>query len=288
MKINSILNRAVENCPDFLKAKLSYLIPFVVVLLFFGGQKILFIFLEYIGIASKIASPVSKLTVSALLLYYLVKAIKVNIQMYFNKPILHSALFLILVFSTYLVVFNVVTEEWITNTEKIQLIFHSLGTGLFEELLFRVLFFFLLLKHISLFDNNKYVAVFGASLFFGLFHAYNFMIGKFDIYSTIVQIYFAFVTGLLFQSIMVRFKNVFLVSAIHMFVNAVFGYRIYFEIVDESRVTDTDILASFYSSMISISIILLLFSPIIFLMLKAEKRSSKSFFNAKKSEIFNE
>ena len=97
---------------------------------------------------------------------------------------------------------------------------HSLSTastGLFEELLCRAALFFAILKQLG--KKQVWKAVILTSLFFAIAHLPNMFRPEGVNFSVISQIVFAFGGGLLFQSLFIRFQNLFLVVVLHSLIN---------------------------------------------------------------------
>ena len=111
-----------------------------------------------------------------------------------------------------------------------------LGTGFFEELLFRV-FVFSALFYVAF--NNKstkkryYLSLFWASLAFGLAHLPNALKAGTEYYGILNQVVFAFFIGLVFQGLLIRFKSIVLIGVLHGLVNYFGAYRTNLEIPRE-------------------------------------------------------
>lgn len=103
-----------------------------------------------------------------------------------------------------------------------------LGTGFFEELLFRVFvfsaFFYLAYNKVNTI-KRYYRSIFWTSLLFGLAHFPNAFKDSYDIYGVITQIVFAFFIGLVLQGLVIRFNSVILIGSLHGLVNYFGSYR---------------------------------------------------------------
>lgn len=98
-----------------------------------------------------------------------------------------------------------------------------LSVAVFEEYLFRVYVFDGLSK---VYDSKKLVRVIlVTSLLFAVAHGTNALQPGAILYGVIVQIFFAFGIGILFQSLLIRFKNVLLVIVLHTIVNYLGAYK---------------------------------------------------------------
>jgi membrane protease YdiL (CAAX protease family) len=96
---------------------------------------------------------------------------------------------------------------------------NCLATGTFEEILMRVLLFLSLVHY---FNHNvkkvkywKYILV--TSFIFGVMHLSH--IFSYDVESILTQVIFATLAGILFQSLLIRFNNIFVVITIHTLIN---------------------------------------------------------------------
>ena len=98
--------------------------------------------------------------------------------------------------------------------------FNCVCTGFFEEFFFRILIFVYVCKVLTQNTNNNYIKpVLITSFLFAIVHITNFLIGEMDIISAINQMMFAFLMGILFQSLFYRIKNILLTSVLHAVVN---------------------------------------------------------------------
>lgn len=148
----------------------------------------------------------------------------------------------------------------------------------FEELLFRVYVFDGLLK---IYTSKKMLRVIViTSLLFAVAHGTNAFHPDVAVYGVIVQIVFAFAIGILFQSLLIRFRNVFLVIALHTVVNYLGSYKSQLLFIERAseEYTFNEFLMSL-SIMVGISV--LVFLPISYILLRP-------YFNEKKSPSLKE
>lgn len=98
--------------------------------------------------------------------------------------------------------------------------FQCLTTGFFEEFFFRLLLFGLICNSLKEYNNgNYYKEIVIISLIFGLLHFTNLFNPDYDIISVINQIMFAFIIGVLLQCLLIRLKNIVLISVLHGLIN---------------------------------------------------------------------
>lgn len=114
-----------------------------------------------------------------------------------------------------------------TYTNVVYLV-RCLGTGFFEELLFRVLLFsglfYGVFKHKPI-KKRYFWSMVWASIGFGLAHLTNLINPENEVIGIVSQVIFAFFIGLLFQGLLIRFRSVILVGALHGLVNYFGAYK---------------------------------------------------------------
>lgn len=148
----------------------------------------------------------------------------------------------------------------------------SFATGLYEELLFRILAFSLIFTYFGNNKENFFKSVILTSLFFGISHFIN--LYKITSYSIIIQVLMATGFGLLFQSILLRFKNIFIVIIMHTLINYLGMYKHYLEF--PSSINEIDETSSFLSSIIWVIFIIgSIIIPISYLIIKPVIRKSE-------------
>lgn len=103
-----------------------------------------------------------------------------------------------------------------------------LGTGFFEELLFRVLLFsglfYGVFKHKPI-KKRYFWSMLWASIGFGLAHITNLINPENELIGITSQIIFAFFFGLVFQGLLIRFRSVILIGTLHGLVNYFGSYK---------------------------------------------------------------
>lgn len=107
----------------------------------------------------------------------------------------------------------------IINTDHLNYLFNCLATGFFEEFFFRILIFTYVYKSITPSKNEYFKTILWTSFLFGAVHIINLIIGKTDIMSAINQMISAFLIGIIFQSLLFRFNNIYLISILHTTIN---------------------------------------------------------------------
>ncbi len=110
----------------------------------------------------------------------------------------------------------------VTIAKNLLFLFFCLSVGFFEELLFRVYFFQKLLVNKV---PNFWKATIITTLLFALVHSFNLIKADYSILGVFFQIFFAFIMGIIFQALFIRFKNVFLIGTLHGIVNYFGTYR---------------------------------------------------------------
>lgn len=155
--------------------------------------------------------------------------------------------------------------------ENVLYLTSTFATGLYEELFFRILAFSLVFNY---FDNKKeniLKSVILTSLLFGIAHFINLF--KINSYTIIIQVLIAIGFGLLLQSLLLRFKNIFIVIIVHALINYLGMYRYYLEF--PMNISEVDDSSGFFSSLIWTILILICFIiPVSYLILKPVIRNS--------------
>ncbi|MFD2891387.1 CPBP family intramembrane glutamic endopeptidase [Flavobacterium chuncheonense] len=158
--------------------------------------------------------------------------------------------------------------------ENILYCMSTFSVGVYEELLFRVLAFSLVFSYFNNKKENLFKSVILTSFLFGIVHFINLF--KITSYSVIIQVIFAIGIGLILQSLLLRFKNIFIVITLHALINYWGMYQSYFSFPES--VSDVEGNSSFSSSLIwSILIFGGFFLPISYLILKPVIRNAPQF-----------
>lgn len=139
--------------------------------------------------------------------------------LHFNKK--HGVLLAIILFLGYS---NVITYLEVNNQKLgvqnlLYVVLDSFSTGLFEEVFFRLIIWGLLYHSFKYIQKNPIIGVTITSLIFALSHCINFLSPLFNAETVIIQILFAFVTGVIFQGLLFRTNNILFVATIHSFIN---------------------------------------------------------------------
>lgn len=106
------------------------------------------------------------------------------------------------------------------------------SVGLMEEVLCRWIIFGLVV--VAYPKRSVFWQIVTASAIFALLHIGNLITGYLDIFSVLNQMIFAFLLGLLFQGLLIRFKNIVLVALLHGLVNFHGMYNSVFKLEDNS------------------------------------------------------
>jgi hypothetical protein len=132
-------------------------------------------------------------------------------------------------------------DEGVPFSKVMILIAKCLSTGIFEEFLCRLLIWGLLNK-ISYLKKHPLLSVSLSSMIFASLHLLNLTSTESAIDAVIVQILFSYIFGLLLQSILIRFKNIFLIVSIHFCVNLL-GSRGHLTVKNglESNITEMEV-----------------------------------------------
>jgi len=98
-----------------------------------------------------------------------------------------------------------------------------LSVGIFEELFFRKYLYERVVDYYG--NTNVFFNMVVTSCCFGLAHSTNFFNSEIIKVTVITQIVLAFGLGMLFQSVLLRFKNIVLVIALHTLINYLGTYK---------------------------------------------------------------
>lgn len=163
--------------------------------------------------------------------------------------------------------------EGLTIWDNFTYLAYSLSVGIFEELYFRVLIFSLLLYS---FQGKKYVylkSIIGTSVIFGLAHIINYFTKDYHIYSSIIQILAGIGLGILFQTILLRFKNIILVIVLHGLFDYLGVYKrflYFYKNLNVNEVSSNYPFEVFLQSLLTISVLLIVFVlPISYLLYRS-------------------
>ncbi len=146
----------------------------------------------------------------------------INWEYTFKNLIVTSIVSLLLIYLSLQLVFSKIIDLKIkvSNYDHFSYAFNCIATGLFEEFFFRVLIFVYVCKTVSQSVNGNYFKpVLWTSFLFAVVHITGFLTGQIDIVSSINQMMFAFLIGIILQSIFFRFNNIYLVSTLHALMN---------------------------------------------------------------------
>jgi len=119
------------------------------------------------------------------------------------------------------------TNLGITQSDHLHFFYQCIATGFFEELFFRVLLFEIIVKCYQYLEKQTlFREAVVTSGIFAIFHLANLNNDSYTFEGVIIQILFAFLFGLLAQSILYRTRNIILVSTLHGLINYVGMIRI--------------------------------------------------------------
>lgn len=152
-----------------------------------------------------------------------------------------------------------------------------LGTGYFEELLFRVFVFsgFFYKGYKSKVLKQRYIkSILWTSILFALAHFSNIFSKEYEVYGVITQMFFAFFLGVLLQGLFIRSKSIFLVGTLHGLINFFGSYSARFGLPKDA-VEGT--LIEFLLNLAILSAILAVISiPITYIIVQRELRNSQN------------
>lgn len=147
-------------------------------------------------------------------------------------------------------------------------LFLCLCVGLFEEVLFRWIVFGFVV--VSLPNMNLFKQILLSSFVFAIFHIVNLLSGRITIYSTINQIELAFVIGLFFQCMFIKFRNIILVVILHGLFNFWGMYNTSLLGVESKVVEEqSEFWTSFIPTQFTFLILLAIMLPLTYLFSKA-------------------
>ncbi|HLP63209.1 CPBP family intramembrane glutamic endopeptidase [Flavobacterium sp.] len=162
----------------------------------------------------------------------------------------------------------------ISNFKHFTYLFQCLSTGFFEECFFRILIFgYVCMIFKEKQTQNYYQQVILTSALFSIVHLTNIFNKEVDPYSVLNQMIFAFIFGVLLQSIFYRINNIVLNSVIHGLINynGMVKSKL-FNIVDTS--SNTSVLDDFIQSLLTAIILgILIVAPITYFALKNKKNN---------------
>lgn len=176
----------------------------------------------------------------------------------------------------YLSINNVNNEAFqrnisIDNVNHLLFIVYCFSVAIFEELFFRVYIFKNVMKTVK--NSNKkrklIKVVLYTSAIFALAHITN--IFKEDVvsFSVIIQVIFAFGLGVLFQSLLIRYKNILLVIVLHAIVNYLGTYKLWLLKLNINGSSVDFTMSDFLTNIIGSSLfVVVLIFPISYLLLK--------------------
>jgi len=192
---------------------------------------------------------------------------------------LKNGIFYILPISLVLIYFSInnvnnVALEYnssIDNINHFLFILYCFSVAIFEELFFRVYIFQNVMKIVDNDDKKRKLikAVLYTSAIFALAHFTNVFKEEVVKLTVIIQIIFAFGLGILFQSLLIRFKNILLIIVLHALINYMGTYKVWLIKLNSSGSNADISMSDFLTSMIGCSLFVILFIfPISFLLLK--------------------
>ena len=110
--------------------------------------------------------------------------------------------------------------EVLSDLDRLQHSFfltYYLAVGVFEELFFRILIFGFFIRLFP--KKNVFYTMLITSSFFALFHVLNLFDSNVIKVSVINQILYAFAVGLIFQSLLIKLKNIIFIATLHGLLN---------------------------------------------------------------------
>lgn len=155
-------------------------------------------------------------------LFVLKREDMINWEYTFKNLIITSIVSLLLIYLSLQHVFSKINELKlkVSNYDHFCYAFNCLTTGLFEEFFFRILVFAYVCKIVSQrFEGDYYKPILWTSFLFAIVHITGFLTGQIDFESVINQMMFAFLIGIILQSVLFRFNNIYLGSTLHALIN---------------------------------------------------------------------
>lgn len=113
------------------------------------------------------------------------------------------------------------------------------SVGLMEEVLCRWILFGLVVAAYP--KRSAFGQIVLTSAIFALLHLGNLITGYLDIFSVLNQMVFAFLLGLFFQGLLIRFKNIVLVTVLHGLINFHGMYNSVFKLEDHSMIEENSL-----------------------------------------------
>lgn len=213
--------------------------------------------------------------VMIIITFYLLFKTKINIRNY-KENLISIAITLIIFYTSFYYVSIKIIEanlniSWLNNL----LFFIScLCVAIFEEFLFRIYVF----ERIYSLKRKLILSIVLTSVIFGCAHFSNMLKVDVEALSIILQVIFAFGIGVFFQTILIKFKSISLIIALHTTINYLGMYKSkLIENINKATPEDIDkytineFLSSFLSILVFIAVILL----ISYILIKKVKYKSK-------------
>lgn len=245
---------------------------FIILAINLGLGLLISLFIEDASLTQKSLYKIGlKLVLISLVVFVIVKSQqKIG---WLNNGVWAIPLTLILIVLSYNQLNNTILEQALSISigEHLAFLASCLLVGLFEELLFRVYVFNQFLNQKSKEHRNSKKSILSAialtSLLFGIAHITNIFKENYDLLGVISQILLAFILGVLFQAIYIRFNNVILIAGLHGLVNYLGMYkRKLFGIIPENQ--DLSTLEIVMSFGFIILLFILIIAPISYLLIK--------------------
>ena len=153
-----------------------------------------------------------------LLTLFLLNYEKIKVSNYNKNKYLLIIVALIIFFRLYQNV-NSTSTELKMDIDYSRLTYHgllNLFIGLFEEFYFRVLVFTLLC---SFYKKNLFKITVLTSLLFGIVHISSLLLSSYNYSDVLFQVMSAFAIGVIFQLLLINFKNIYIPVLIHFFID---------------------------------------------------------------------
>lgn len=124
-------------------------------------------------------------------------------------------------------------------------------TGFFEEFFFRLLLFGLVVKYFANNTRNNLIkSIIITSFLFSAAHITNFFNENYDPLGVVNQMVFAFFIGVFFQSLYLRFKNIYLLGILHGLINYFGTFKV--KLLQIAEASSTDVLSDILLSLLLI------------------------------------
>ncbi len=169
-----------------------------------------------------VLSGIVKFVLFLYVLFLLSKQEYLKLKSVLKNIILFVCLAAVLIFFSVQHSFNVIESSKIdiSNIRLYSYFFQCLSTGFFEEFFFRVLIFGIISGYFyQPVKKNVYKEAIFTSLIFALCHLSNLLNSSYDFIGVLNQIMFAFLIGITFQSILLKFNNIIIVAVLHGLIN---------------------------------------------------------------------